>query len=57
MQYKALEWLYTKLKRKRIALLHAEKRKGCTEREKNDIQSDIDILEYIIGVVTAKGDE
>lgn len=45
----ALKWLYTQLKKKRIALGHAEQ-KG-NEPEINDIKQAIDIIEWIIEVV------
>lgn len=56
MQYKALQWLYKQLKDKRIALGKTDKKPNHTEKEINDIQTAIDTIEYIIGVVTAKGE-
>lgn len=56
MQIIALEWLYRQLKKKRIALLNAEKRPNCTQSEVRNLKKNIDILEYLIGLVTAKGE-
>lgn len=57
MQYKALEYLYKELRRERTGLGRAEKRPGHTDEEIRNIHRKIDILEYIIGIVTAKGDD
>ena len=46
MQHQALEWLYKPLKKKRIALGHAEQKRN--EREINDIIHSIEIIEWII---------
>ena len=51
----ALDWLYRQLKKKRIALGNAERKPNRTEEEINNINSDINILEYIIGVVLKNG--
>ncbi len=51
----ALKWLYTQLKKKRIALGRAEA-KG-NSREVDDINRTIDIIEWIIGVVPEKENE
>ena len=56
-QYKALEYLYKELRRERTGLGRAEKRPGHTDEEIRNIHRKIDILEYIIGIVTAKGEE
>ena len=45
----ALKWLYTQLKKKRVALGHAEQ-KG-NEREINDIKQSIETIEWIIEAV------
>ena len=57
MQIIALEWLYRQLKKKRIALLNAEKRPNCTQSEVRNLKKNIEILEYLIGLVTAKGED
>ena len=57
MQYIALEYLYKELRRERTGLGRAEKRPGHTDEEIRNIHRKIDILEYIIGIVTAKGDD
>ncbi len=56
MQYTALQWLYAQLRRERVALGRAEKRPGHTEVELHNIMAKIDILEWIIGIVEAKGE-
>ena len=56
MQYQALQWLYKQLKRKRVALGACERRPNHTEQEINDIMAAIETIEYIIGVVNAKGE-
>lgn len=57
MQYIALEYLYKELLEKRKGLGRAEKRPGHTDEEIRNIHRKIDILEYIIGIVTAKGED
>lgn len=57
MQYQALRWLYKQLREKRIALGRAEKKPNHTEEEIKNILSTIEIIEYIIGIVNAKGEE
>ena len=53
MQYKALQYLYKELRRERKGLGHAEQRPGHTDEEIRNIHRKIDILEYVIGIVTA----
>ena len=50
------KWLYRKIRKKRQALGAAEKRPGCTAEELANLKNSIEILEYICGVVLAKGD-
>lgn len=54
-QAKALHLLYSDLKKARIALSHAEQRQNNHE-ERANLAKKIDTLEWIIGVVIAKGD-
>lgn len=57
MRQQALEWLYKQLRKKRQALGTADKRPGCTAEELANLQRHIEIIEYICGVVIAKGEE
>ncbi len=50
----ALKWLYSQLKKKRIALGHAEQKHN--EREIEDIKQSIEIIEWIIDMVLKVGD-
>ena len=56
MRHQALEWLYRQVRKKRQALGSAEKRPGCTAEELANLKNSIDILEYVCGVVLAKGE-
>lgn len=49
----ALKWLYKQLKKKRIALGHAEQKRNAGEIE--DIKQSIEIIEWIIDVVLKEG--
>lgn len=51
----ALKWLYTQLKKKRIALGRAEEKRNS--HEVDDINRTIDIIEWIISVVLEKENE
>ena len=51
----ALKWLYTQLKKKRIALGRAEEKRNS--HEVDDINRTIDIIEWIIGAVLEKENE
>lgn len=55
MKQQALEWLYKQLRKKRQSLGTADKRPGCTTEELENLQRHIEIIEYICGVVLAKG--
>ena len=49
MREKALDWLYRQLKKKRIALGRAETKPNTPESEMQNIQSDIEVIDWIIG--------
>lgn len=51
MRDDALSYLYKKLKKARIALTFAESKPGTTQKELDNIQRKIDVLEWIIPVV------
>ncbi len=51
----ALKWLYTQLKKKRIALGRSEEKRNS--HEVDDINRTIDIIEWIISVVLEKENE
>ena len=53
----ALDWLYRNLKKKRMALSYAEKKPNVLTDEIDSIKSDIEAIEYIIGVVVSEGGE
>ena len=55
MNLLALTWLYKELKKTRINKYNAELRQS-NDDERHNLQTKIEILEYIIGVITAKGD-
>lgn len=57
MREKALEWLYKQLKSTRVALGHAEGKKGVKQPELDDLRGKIDLLEYLCGVVTKEDAE
>lgn len=57
MREKALEWLYKELKSTRVALGHAEVKKGVKQPELDDLRGKIDLLEYLCGVVTKEDAE
>ena len=47
----ALKWLYGQLKKKRIALGQAEGKPNVSASEIESLESTIDVIEWIIGVV------
>jgi hypothetical protein len=47
----ALKWLYGLLRKKRIALGQAEKKPNVDAVEAENLQSAIDVIEWLIGVV------
>ena len=47
----ALKWLYGQLRQKRIALGQAEKKPNVDGVEVENLQSAIDVIEWLIGVV------
>lgn len=51
MRNDALSYLYKKLKKARIALAFAESKPGTTQKELDNIQRKIDVLEWISTVV------
>jgi len=57
MREKALEWLYKQLKQARVALGHAEHKKGAKQPELDDLRGKIALLEYLCEVVTKEDAE
>lgn len=57
MSETALKWLYGQLRRKRIALGQAEKKPNVTAGEIEDLQSAIEVIEWVIGVVLERNGE
>lgn len=53
----ALKWLYGQLRRKRIALGQAEKKPNVDAVEVESLQSAIDVIEWLIGVVLERSSE
>lgn len=53
----ALKWLYGQLRRKRIALGQAEKKPNADAVEVENLQSAIDVIEWLIGVVLERSSE
>lgn len=51
MRDDALSYLYKKLKKARIALAFAESKQGTTQKEMDNIQRKINVLEWMIRVV------
>lgn len=49
----ALKWLYGQLRKKRIALGKAEQKPNVDAAEIKSLQSAIDVIEWVIGVVLA----
>lgn len=47
----ALKWLYGQLRKKRIAVGWAEKKPNVDAVEVENLQSAIDVIEWLIGVV------
>lgn len=56
IKQKSLAYLYRELRAARIALGIAERRKGVTQEELDNLQSRIELLEWTAAVVT-KEDE
>lgn len=54
---KALKWLYGQLRRKRIAVGRAEKKPNVDAVEVENLQSAIDVIEWLIGVVLERNSE
>lgn len=59
MNYKiALAWLYDQLKKRRIALGCAERKKNAPAAEIENIKSTIEVLEWLIGrVLESEGEQ
>lgn len=53
----ALKWLYGQLRRKRIAVGRAEKKPNVDAVEVESLQSAIDVIEWLIGVVLERSSE
>ena len=53
----ALKWLYGQLRRKRIAVGLAEKKPNVDAVEVESLQSAIDVIEWLIGVVLERSSE
>lgn len=53
----ALKWLYGQLRRKRIAVGQAEKKPNVDAVEVECLQSAIDVIEWLIGVVLERSSE
>lgn len=53
----ALKWLYGQLRRKRIALGQAEGKPNVDAVEVENLQSAIDVIEWLIGVVLERSSE
>ena len=53
----ALKWLYGQLRRKRIAVGQAEKKPNVDAAEIGNLQSAIDVIEWLIGVVLERSSE
>lgn len=51
MRDKALKWLYGRLRKKRMALGWAEDKTNVQKEEIENIESTIELIEYIIGKV------
>lgn len=51
MRERALKWLYDWLKKKRVALGWAEDKTNVQKEEIENIESTIELIEYIIGKV------
>lgn len=51
MRDKALKWLYDWLRKKRVALGWAEDKSNVQKEEIENIESTIELIEYIIGKV------
>ena len=56
MKLPALIWLNKQVRKARWDKAHAEERPNSSSEEVQNLKTKIDILEYIIGVITAKGD-
>lgn len=54
---KALKWLYGQLRKKRIALGQAEKKPNVDAVEVENLQSAIDVIEWLIGAVLERNSE
>lgn len=50
MRDEALKYLYKQLKKARITLAFAESKPGTTQKELDNIQRKIDVLEWLIQV-------
>ena len=57
MREKALKWLYDWLRKKRQALGWAEYKPNVQKEEIENIESTIELIEYIIGKVLEGDDE
>lgn len=53
----ALKWLYDQLRKKRIALGKAEQKPNVDAAEIKSLQSAIDVIEWLIGVVLERNSE
>lgn len=53
----ALKWLYSQLRRKRIALGKAEDKMNVSPLELESLASAIEVIEWIIGVVLEGKDD
>lgn len=53
----ALKWLYGQLRKRRIALGQAEKKPNVDAVEVENLQSAIDVIEWLIGVVLERSSE
>ena len=53
----ALKWLYDQLRKKRIALGKAEQKPNVDAAEIKSLQSAIDVIEWLIGIVLERNGE
>ena len=51
MRDRALKWLYDWLKKKRVALGRSEGKANVTKEEIENLERDIEVIEWIIGKV------
>ena len=56
MRETALKWLYGQLRRKRIALGRAERKRNVSAEEIRNLAADIETIEWIIGKVLEGSD-